>query len=118
MSQRIVRQRLAILVYKQSRGYHLTFDRVFPSDDAIYQRGELALHRNADLLISLVLFDGRSIFMPKLKTGTIVPTEQEDKVITVAALDDSDAQPLTDDQLLKLRPARPRGRPAAVAKCR
>jgi len=50
--------------------------------------------------------------MPKLKTGTILPTEQEDKAITAAALGDPDAQPLSDDQLSNLRPARPRGRPA------
>lgn len=42
----------------------------------------------------------------------IRPTEAEDAIITAAALSDPDAQPLTDEQLAKLRPMRPRGRPA------
>ena len=42
----------------------------------------------------------------------IRPTDAEDAVITAAALSDPDAQPLTDKQLAKLRPMRPRGRPA------
>jgi uncharacterized protein (DUF4415 family) len=49
--------------------------------------------------------------MPKLKTGTIRPTAQEDKAITLAALGDPDALPMTDDQLRQLKPVRPRGRP-------
>lgn len=49
--------------------------------------------------------------MPKLKTGTILPTEQEDKAITAAAMSDPDALPMTDDQLRQLKPVRPRGRP-------
>jgi uncharacterized protein (DUF4415 family) len=49
--------------------------------------------------------------MPKLKTGTIRPTAEEDKAITAAALKDTDALPLTDNQLRQLKPVRPRGRP-------
>lgn len=47
--------------------------------------------------------------MPKLKTGTILPTDQEDAAITAAALSDPDALPLTDDEFKRLRPMR--GRP-------
>lgn len=54
--------------------------------------------------------------MPKLKPGTIVPTEEEDRAITAAALSDPDAQPLTSEQLANLRPLRPRGRPAGSGK--
>ncbi|WP_050469483.1 BrnA antitoxin family protein [Herbaspirillum chlorophenolicum] len=50
--------------------------------------------------------------MPKLKLGTILPDEKEDAAITAAALSDPDAQPLTNEQLANLRPARGRGRPA------
>lgn len=42
----------------------------------------------------------------------IRPTDAEDAAITAAALSDLDAQPLNAEQLAKLRPARPRGRPA------
>jgi len=43
----------------------------------------------------------------------IMPTDAEDAAITAAALDDPDAQPLTDEQLEQLKPARRgRGRPA------
>jgi uncharacterized protein (DUF4415 family) len=42
----------------------------------------------------------------------IRPTDAEDAAITAAALSDPDAQPLTDEQLSKLKPMRPRGRPA------
>lgn len=47
--------------------------------------------------------------MPKLKTGTILPTDQEDAAITAAALSDPDALPLTDEEFKRLRPMR--GRP-------
>jgi hypothetical protein len=40
----------------------------------------------------------------------IRPTDAEDAAITAAALSDLDAQPLTDEQLSKLRPMRLRGR--------
>jgi len=36
--------------------------------------------------------------MPKLKTGTILPTPEEDAVITAAAMSDADAMPLSDEQ--------------------
>lgn len=39
----------------------------------------------------------------------IPPTEQEDKTITKAALSDPDNLPLTDAELVKMRPARVRG---------
>ena len=42
----------------------------------------------------------------------IPPTDEEDAIITAAALSDPDAQPLTDEELANLRPIRPRGRPA------
>lgn len=49
----------------------------------------------------------------KTKSGRLitVPTEEEDAVITSAALSDSDNQPWTDTQLAKLKLKRPRGRP-------
>jgi uncharacterized protein (DUF4415 family) len=46
--------------------------------------------------------DGRTI---------ILPTPEEDAAITEAALSDPDAQPMTDEQLLNLKPLRLRGRP-------
>lgn len=49
--------------------------------------------------------------MPKLKVGTMRVTAEEDKAITAAALSDSDALPLTDEQLRQLKPVRSRGRP-------
>jgi len=54
--------------------------------------------------------------MPKLKPGTIRVTDQEDATITAAALYDADALPLSEQQLLDLQPARPRGRPAGSGK--
>jgi uncharacterized protein (DUF4415 family) len=43
----------------------------------------------------------------------IMPTDAEDAIITAAALDDPDNQPLTDEQLDQFKPARRgRGRPA------
>lgn len=35
----------------------------------------------------------------------IMPTDEEDAIITAAALADPDAQPLTDEQLARMRPA-------------
>ena len=47
----------------------------------------------------------------KLKASTVImPTEEEDAVITQAALSDPDNPPLTDEQLAQFKPAR-RGRP-------
>lgn len=47
----------------------------------------------------------------KTKSGRMVylPTPEEDAAITAAALSDPDAQPLTDEELKRLRPMR--GRP-------
>lgn len=42
--------------------------------------------------------------MPKLKPGTIIPTAQEDAIITAAALSDPDAIPFTDAQWDAARP--------------
>jgi uncharacterized protein (DUF4415 family) len=36
--------------------------------------------------------------MPKLKPGTIIPTPEEDAIITAAAMSDPDAVPLTDEE--------------------
>lgn len=47
--------------------------------------------------------------MPKLKKGTIVPTDQEDAAITAAAEADPDNPPLSDEMLERMRPVR--GRP-------
>jgi len=41
--------------------------------------------------------------MPKLKPGTIMPTDEEDASITAAALSDPDNPPLTDAELAQLR---------------
>lgn len=51
--------------------------------------------------------------MPKLKSGTIFPTPEEDAAITAAALSDPDAQPLTDAELAQFKPMRRLGRPPA-----
>jgi uncharacterized protein (DUF4415 family) len=48
------------------------------------------------------------------KRKPIYPTDEEDAIITAAALSDPDAQPLTDEQLAKLKPAR--GRPLGSGK--
>lgn len=60
--------------------------------------------------------DVRSIVIPKLKAGTLRVTDQEDSAITAAAMNDPDAQPLTDEQLASLQPVRQRGRPAGSGK--
>ena len=55
--------------------------------------------------------------MPKLKTGTLIPTEDEDAAITAAALTDPDAMPYSDEQWEAIKPTVRRGRPiAAVTK--
>ncbi len=40
--------------------------------------------------------------MPKLKNGTIIPTDEEDKIITRQAIEDNTL--LTDEQLAAMRP--------------
>ena len=49
--------------------------------------------------------------MPKLKTGTILPTPAEDATITAAALADPDAVPFTDAEWAQVKPLVRRGRP-------
>jgi len=49
--------------------------------------------------------------MPKLKTGTILPTPAEDAAITAAALADPDAIPFTDAEWAQVKPLVRRGRP-------
>lgn len=53
--------------------------------------------------------------MPKLKTGTIIPTVAQDKAITAAARRDPDARPLTDAQWKAAAPTVRRGRPLKAA---
>jgi len=48
--------------------------------------------------------------MPKLKSGHISPTHQENAAITAAAMADPDAVPMTDAEW---DAAKPRGRPKA-----
>ena len=54
--------------------------------------------------------------MIKTRAGRdiILPTAEEDAAINAAALSDPDAQPLSDAELARLRPAR--GRPVAAVK--
>lgn len=42
--------------------------------------------------------------MPALKSGTVIPTNEEDAVITAAALSDPDALPLTEDEWASVKP--------------
>ena len=49
--------------------------------------------------------------MPKLKTGTIIPTPEEDAAITAAAMSDPDAVPFTDSEWEQVKPLVRRGRP-------
>ena len=49
--------------------------------------------------------------MPKLKTGTILPTPAEDAAITAAAMADPDAVPFTDAEWEQAKPLVRRGRP-------
>ena len=52
--------------------------------------------------------------MPKLKPGTIIPTPEEDEVITEAAMSDSDAMPLTDKEWAQVKTVLRVGRPRSV----
>ena len=55
--------------------------------------------------------------MPKLKPGTIIPTQEEGAVITEAAMSDPDSMPYTDAEWEAVKPVLRRGRPlAAVTK--
>ncbi len=56
--------------------------------------------------------------MPILKPGTIIPTDEEDAIITAAALSDPDTLPLTEAEWKHVKPMlRVGGRPKAeVAK--
>ena len=47
--------------------------------------------------------------MPKLKTGTIIPTPEEDAAINAGIAADPDTVELTDAEMARLRPLR--GRP-------
>jgi uncharacterized protein (DUF4415 family) len=49
--------------------------------------------------------------MPKLKSGTILPTPAEDAAITAAAMSDPDAMPFTDAEWEQVKPLVRRGRP-------
>ena len=49
--------------------------------------------------------------MPKLKSGTILPTPAEDAAITAAAMSDPDAMPSTDAEWEQVKPLVRRGRP-------
>ena len=49
--------------------------------------------------------------MPKLKTGTILPTPAEDAAITAVAMADPDAGPFTDAEWEQVKPLVRRGRP-------
>ena len=52
--------------------------------------------------------------MPALKPGTVIPSEEEDAVITAAALSDPDALPLTEAEWASVKPTlRVGGRPKA-----
>lgn len=52
--------------------------------------------------------------MPKLKPGTIVPTPEEAARITVAAMSDPDATPLTDEEWEAVKPLTRIGRPPSA----
>lgn len=54
--------------------------------------------------------------MPKLKTGTVIPTPQEDAVITAGADADRDARPFTDAEWQAVKPLVRRGRPLGITK--
>jgi uncharacterized protein (DUF4415 family) len=52
--------------------------------------------------------------MPALKPGTVIPTDEENEVITAAALSDPDALPLTEAEWASVKPIlRVGGRPKA-----
>lgn len=52
--------------------------------------------------------------MPKLKPGTIIPTPEEDAIITAAAMSDPDAMPLTDEEWEAVKPFVRIGRPPST----
>jgi len=52
--------------------------------------------------------------MPKLKPGTIIPTPEEDEVITEAAMSDSDAMPFTEKEWAQVKTVLRVGRPRSV----
>ena len=52
--------------------------------------------------------------MPKLKSGTVLPSNAEDAAITAAALSDPDAIPLTDAEWTRAKPLARVGRPKAA----
>jgi uncharacterized protein (DUF4415 family) len=43
--------------------------------------------------------------MPALKSTTILPSIEEDAIITAAALSDTDSTPLTDEEWNRVKPA-------------
>jgi uncharacterized protein (DUF4415 family) len=54
---------------------------------------------------------------PSKRVGIVMPSAEEDRAITAAALADPDAQPLTPDQLKAMVPARAlRGRPPLASR--
>ncbi len=52
--------------------------------------------------------------MPKLKSGTILPTPEEDALITAASNADPDARPLNDAQWQAVKSSARIGRPKAT----
>lgn len=57
--------------------------------------------------------------MPKLKPNTIIPTAEENAIITAAAKSDPDSLPYTDAQWEAVKPTVKRGRPPqAITKSR
>jgi uncharacterized protein (DUF4415 family) len=52
--------------------------------------------------------------MPKLKPGTIIPTPEEDAIITAAAMSDPDALPFTDEEWETVKPLVRIGRPPSA----
>lgn len=52
--------------------------------------------------------------MPKLKPGTIHPTDEEDAAITAAAMSDPDSIPFTDEEWDKVKPFVRIGRPLST----
>ena len=54
--------------------------------------------------------------MPRLKPGTIIPTEEEDAAITAVAQSDPDARPLTDEEWEAVKPRLRVGRPLSATR--